>query len=109
MFRSSEEVQKLAVLLLLLFIDFFIKNVPVEFFKKISYLGSFSYALYVIHYPILDFLNHLSIGSDSKLINILLVLLINALGALISITLAWFLECIIHVRIAKVLKKRFNI
>ena len=109
MFRSSEEVQRLAVLLLLLSIAFFIKNVPVEFFKKISYLGSFSYALYVIHYPILDFLNHLSIASHSKLINILFVLLINALGALISITLDWFLECIIHVRIAKVLKKRFNI
>jgi len=109
MFRNSEELQRLAVLLLLLSIAFFVRNVPVEFFKKISYLGSFSYALYVIHYPILDFLNHLSIASHSKLINILFVLLINALGALISITLAWFLECIIHVRIAKVLKKRFSI
>ena len=108
-FVNAKAPQRLAVLLLLLSIAFFIKNVPVEFFKKISYLGSFSYALYVIHYPILDFLNHLSIASHSKLINILFVLLINALGALISITLAWFLECIIHVRIAKVLKKRFNI
>jgi hypothetical protein len=37
MFRNSEEVQRLAVLLLLLFIAFFVRNVPVEFFKKISY------------------------------------------------------------------------
>ncbi len=45
-FLSSQHVQRLTILLVLFLISFSIKNIPVVFFEKISYLGSFSYALY---------------------------------------------------------------
>ena len=108
-FLSSQHVQRLTILLVLFLISFSIKNVPVVFFEKISYLGSFSYALYVVHYPIVSFFNQIPISFNSKLVNILILLLLNFLGAFISIALAWVLECVIHVRIAKNLKKIFKI
>ncbi len=108
-FLSNHHTQSLSILVLLFLFSFLIKKVPVVFFEKISYLGSFSYALYVVHYPIVNFLNHIPISVNSKLVSILCILLLNALGAILSISLAYFLESVVHIKIAKVLKKSLNL
>ncbi len=97
------------ILTVLFFLSFLLRNIPIRFFKTTSYIGNFSYALYVIHFPILVFLNHINITFNPKSSNILCILLLNALGVILSISLAYFLESIVHVKIAKVLKKSLNL
>lgn len=94
------------ILLLVLPLTFWLKRVPVTILKKWSYLGSISYALYAVHYPILILFNNLS-SMVSKFPLSLLVF--NLIGASISILIAWLLECQMQPKVAKYLKARFGL
>ncbi len=95
--------------LVILSLSFFLRDIPVLFFKKLTFIGSFSYALYLVHYPILCLVNRLATIENikSKLPFSLLTLTIIAI--FISIFLAWFLECRLQMKIAKNLKSYFEI
>ncbi len=97
------------ILLLILPLTLWLKKVPVTILKKLSYLGSISYALYAIHYPILIQFNHLSTLGTKGLVNPLALLLFNLLGGLVSIFLAWLLECHLQIKIAKNLKSALGL
>lgn len=49
-----------------------------------SYMASFSYTIFLIHYPILLFLNGLNLATDRMLLLIPIVLLINEIAFIIS-------------------------
>ncbi len=97
------------ILLLILPLTLLLKKVPVRMLKKMSYLGAISYALYAIHYPILIMFNYLSTLGNKNLVCPFVLLLFNLLGGLVSILLAWLLECHIQPRIAKNLKMSFGL
>jgi peptidoglycan/LPS O-acetylase OafA/YrhL len=92
--------------LLMLPVTLWFKRVPVTILKKWSYLGSISYALYAVHFPILILFNNLS-SMVSKFP--LRLLVFNLIGASISILIAWLLECQMQPKVAKYLKARFGL
>jgi peptidoglycan/LPS O-acetylase OafA/YrhL len=96
-------------LVILLPLSFLIKNVPIKFLKKISYFGSFSYALYVIHYPIVFWFNSLSLTNSLLIRPLFLPLIIFVFPLLFSILISWFLECRLQPIISKKLKMYFKV
>jgi len=96
-------------LAILLPLSFLIKNVPINFLKRISYIGSFSYALYVIHCPIVFWFNSLSLTNSLLIRPLFLPLIIFVFPLLFSILISWFLECRLQPIISKKLKKYFKI
>jgi len=96
-------------LIILLLLSFLIKNVPINFLKRISYIGSFSYALYVIHCPIVFWFNSLSLTNSLLIRPLFLPLIIFVFPLLFSILISWFLECRLQPIISKKLKNYFKI
>lgn len=99
--------QSAALLILILPLSLLFFKMPINFIRKMTNIGSFSYALYVIHFPILVVTYRLVILDNVN--TMLFFWVANAVAAIFSLLLAWFLECYLHVKIAKHLKKQFQL
>lgn len=95
-----------AFFLLCLPVAFFSKK-PTNILVKMADVGSFSYALYVIHLPIRSFVNR-QVSLDKPL-TMIYFLLASLVIIILSLSGAWFLECYLHPKIAKKLKAKFGL
>ncbi|MEH1820665.1 MAG: acyltransferase [Nostoc sp.] len=99
--------QSVGFFILLLPFTLLLRKIPINWFKKLTNIASFSYALYVIHHPLIIIVYRLLKLNDVH--TMFLVWTINIVAAVLSLSLAWFLECYLHVKIAKKLKIQFQL
>ena len=86
-------------------LTFIMKNIPRKFLKKLSFLGSISYALYIFHSPIQGVIYGLPIWGKEGVHNWLPNFWqANLLVLSLSISIAFVLECLIQPKIAAKLK-----
>jgi peptidoglycan/LPS O-acetylase OafA/YrhL len=80
---------------------FLFRNICLDYLSKVSFLGSISYGLYVVHNPMIGFVYKLIPTSRSGVMLGVSFILI----CVVSTMLAWFLEHYLHPRIANELRK----
>jgi|GEM_PF-1283395 len=96
-------------LILILPLTLFLRKIPVNFLRKISYIGSFSYALYIVHYPIIRIIYRLFSNLSNNGQNVLFDWIANLCAVVLAVLTAWILECWLHIMIAKKLKIYFKL
>lgn len=110
-FYSSEGrlfgYQLAAFFLVVLPLTFLFNKVPISTLSRLSGIGSLSYGLYVIHAPIEFFVYPLVPLHNS--LTMVYFWMAGLAIAVVSLSAAWFLECYLHVRIARKLKLRLKL
>jgi peptidoglycan/LPS O-acetylase OafA/YrhL len=93
--------------LLLLPFTFLFKRLPINSLMKLTGIGSLSYALYVLHFPLQIFI-YRQVSPESTLA-IVYFWVASSVIATLSFAGAWFLECYLHPKIASKLRAKFGL
>ncbi|MEH1928093.1 MAG: hypothetical protein V7K83_11410 [Nostoc sp.] len=106
--RLQSGYQSAAFWILFLPMTLLLQKLPIKILGKMKNVGSFSYALYVIHFPLLISIYHIVPLDNINTIHIF-VWVTNIVAVVCSLLLAWFLECYVHIKIAKQLKDQLQL